>query len=83
MILYFSGTGNTKFVAEALADKLNDKLLNTADFIRSDKRLQVHSDKPFVILAPIYAWRFPRPVEELIQKCRIYGKQKRILYCYT
>jgi flavodoxin len=32
MILYFSGTGNTRFVAEAPADALRDNLVNMTAF---------------------------------------------------
>ena len=48
MILYFTGTGNTKFVAEALADKLGDELVNLADYTKQRKTLSVVSEKPFV-----------------------------------
>lgn len=79
MILYFSGTGNTKFVAEALADALRDDLVNMADYTRSGETLSVHSERPFIFLAPIYAWRWPRVVEELIRKAELSGNNA--VYC--
>lgn len=79
MILYFSGTGNTKFVAEAFADMLHDDLLNMADYTRSGAKLSIHSERPYIILAPIYAWRYPRVVEELIRKANLAGNNA--VYC--
>lgn len=79
MILYFTGTGNTKFVAEALADKLSDDLVNMADYIRQGKRLSVESESPFVFLAPIYAWRYPRVLEDLIKNAELSGTD--VVYC--
>ena len=35
MILYFSGTGNSKYVAKRIADALGDALVNLNDRIKS------------------------------------------------
>ena len=35
MILYFSGTGNSKFVAQRIAVALGDKILNLNDRIKA------------------------------------------------
>lgn len=61
MILYFSGTGNTKFVADYLADHLQDGTINLADYLKNGRKLQIHSDKSFIFASPIYAWRWPAP----------------------
>ena len=79
MILFFTGTGNTQFVAEALADMLHDDLVNMAYYTRSGETLSCHSERPFIFLAPIYAWRYPRVVEELIRKAEMTGS--KAVYC--
>ena len=79
MIIYFSGTGNTKFVADCLADSLHDELTDLADFTRAGRPLRSESARPHVFLAPIYAWRFPRVVEELIRNAALSGS--RDVYC--
>lgn len=81
MIYYFSGTGNTKFVADCLADRLNDEIVNMAEYIKLGKELRIKSEKSHVFLAPIYAWRYPRPVEELIRNATLLGC--RDVYCIT
>lgn len=47
MILYFSATGNTKFVAEELAGCLDDEALDLCDKIKQHDYGTIRSDKPF------------------------------------
>ena len=62
MIIYFSGTGNSRFAAEFLAKQLGDELLNAGQRIKSGEQDELHSVRPWVIVAPTYAWRtLPRP----------------------
>lgn len=37
MIFYFSGTGNTRWVAEQIAEALNEELLYIPDLIRMER----------------------------------------------
>ena len=77
MILYFSGTGNSRFIAEGIAKKINDKLLSLTPLMKSsDEGVLLESDKPFVFVLPIYAWRVPRPVDEFIKKCTFKGSDE-------
>lgn len=78
MILYFTGTGNSKYVADFLADKLQDEVVSLNDMLKNDLPLVVESEKPYVWVAPIYAWRFPDAVDELFRK--IYFKGSRTVY---
>ena len=55
MIIYFSATGNTRFVAEELAAKTGDTSLNLLKKIRENDFSAITSDKPFVICVPAYA----------------------------
>ena len=73
MIIYFSATGNSQYVAEFLADSLQDELVSIADIIRLDKPAHFNSVKPFVVVAPIYAWRFPRLIVEFLARCSLSG----------
>ena len=62
MILYFSGTGNSKYVAQRMAEALNQSLLSMNDRIRSRDTSPVETDERLVIVTPTYAWRIPRLV---------------------
>ena len=65
MILYFSGTGNSEYAAQQIAAKTGDECLNLFTKISSQDTRELTSQKPWVIVAPTYAWRIPRIVEEL------------------
>lgn len=64
MIYYFSGTGNSRWVAETLAEKTGDT--TTRIVKRTVQPLTVHAGETFGIVFPIYAWNMPRMVQEFI-----------------
>ena len=55
MIVYFSGTGNSRFAAEFLVKQLGDELLDAGRRIKVGEKDSLHSDRPWVFAAPIYA----------------------------
>lgn len=67
MIFYFSGTGNSKLVAETLGKALEQTPISLNDFIRRSGAQNggcYVSETPFVFVTPTYAWRLPRVVEK-------------------
>lgn len=76
MILYFTGTGNSQFVASVLAKELEDNLISINEILKeNENKWEFYSKTPYVIVAPIYAWRFPRKIEEFLQKAKFTGNQ--------
>lgn len=65
MILYFTGTGNSEYTARRIQQKTQDTIRNLFPFIRQRKAEPMHSQRPWVIVTPTYAWRIPRIVQEL------------------
>lgn len=59
MILYFSGTGNTKYCAEYLGKKLEDEVVDIAEYTRIRKTGDFLSEKPYVICMPVYCATLP------------------------
>lgn len=59
MILYFSATGNTEYIAEELAKRLDDECINLLDRVKEEDYSVLHSDKPFIIYAP-FTCEMPR-----------------------
>ena len=57
MVLYFTGTGNSRYIAERIAVALGDELLSMNDRIKADDNSPVTSDERLVIVTPTYAWR--------------------------
>ena len=76
MILYFSGTGNSEYAAQQIAAKTDDECLNLFTKIRSQDTRELTSQKPWVIVAPTYAWRIPRVVEGYLRKTKLNGSKK-------
>lgn len=58
MIYYFSGTGNSKWVAKQVGDKLNYQVINIIDINRNEKKL-VRKGEVVGFIFPIYAWAPP------------------------
>lgn len=85
MILYFSGTGNSKYVAQKIADITGDQILSINERVKQGNTEPLCSDAPFVFVCPTYAWRIPRIVENYITKVAFSGTQKVyfILTCGT
>ncbi|SFQ15132.1 hypothetical protein SAMN05216343_1275 [Oscillibacter sp. PC13] len=52
MILYFSGTGNSKYVAKRIADALGDALVNLNDRIKSGDTSPVETGERVIIVTP-------------------------------
>lgn len=76
MILCFTGTGNSLHIADGLAKRLNDQVESLNIIIKNNLERKFSSEKPFIIVAPIYAWRLPRIIEEFLPACTFEGSKK-------
>lgn len=68
MILYFSGCGNSRFVAEALADSLQERLLFIPD---ADGRVDLREGEALGFVFPVYAWAPPRLVLDFVRRMQL------------
>lgn len=69
MILYFSGTGNSEYLANKLGDELGDEVVDLFSYIKEGKSGEFISEKPFVLVSPTYSWRVPLFLSEYLKKC--------------
>lgn len=76
MILFFSGTGNSRYVAERIADKTKDAIFSINDNIKKKEKAAIDSQAPLVFVTPTYAWRIPRLVEKWIKSMEFSGNKK-------
>lgn len=67
MILYFTGTGNSKYVAEKIAEITGDELIDLNEKIKNWDITPFVYHEDTVIVAPTYAWRIPRIVEDYLR----------------
>jgi ferredoxin len=81
MILYFTGTGNSRYAAQELNKFLKDELVSMNREMRKRRldpynaRYAYTSEKPFIIVCPTYCWNVPRVVEEFLLDSRFLGSR--------
>ena len=88
MVLYFSGTGNSRFAAQQLAQVCEDELVSINRHLRQrildpyNAQYVFESDSPFIIVCPTYCWNIPRVVETFLKESRFLGS-RRIYFVLT
>jgi len=82
MIVYFTGTGNSRYVAHLIQSVTGDELVSMNELIKSGNHEPLQSVKPFVFVSPIYAWKIPRIVEEFIRDTELTGT-KKVYFIFT
>lgn len=67
MIYYFTGTGNSQYIARELHKQLNEDYMSINTLIRNNNHSLQNIQVILVFVVPTYAWRIPRIVEEWIR----------------
>ena len=73
MVIYFTGTGNSRFLARTLASALEDELVSAPELIKQNKTGDFRSEKPWVFVSPTYGWQLPRTFRRFIEESRFEG----------
>lgn len=73
MIVYFSGTGNSRFCAQFLADRLCDEALDVLTLLQSKEPTHLYSETPWVFVCPTYAWQLPHIFKDFFEKSTFEG----------
>ena len=67
MILYFSGTGNSHWVAEFLTIRTGDEMYNMADVVTGSLSLRaLKKNESLGFVFPVYGWRPPAVVRRVL-----------------
>jgi len=87
MIFYFSGCGNSKYVAETIAAGLNDTLVFIPESAREGRyEYELAEGERLGFVFPIYAWGPPKLVMDFVKKVTVKvpelveGPSKRYIY---
>ena len=75
MIVYFTGTGNSRYCAAFLGEQMGDSCLDVLPLLQSGAAADLCSERPWVFVTPTYAWRLPRLVRDLIRGGRFSGSR--------
>lgn len=83
MIVYFTGTGNSRHCAQLLAGQLEDQCISAFHWIRDGIGAELRSEKPWVFVSPTYAWQLPRVFGDFIRTSTFSGSRQAyfILTC--
>lgn len=74
MIIWFSGTGNSEWVAEQLASALGERMVSVAEGLTSgDTHLTLHDGERLGFVFPTYSWGPPPVVTVFVEKMQISG----------
>ena len=76
MVLYFSGTGNSRYLARRIAEGLDMPLYDLNACIKAGNTAPVQTGRDVVLVTPTYAWRIPRVVSEWLGKTELTGVER-------
>lgn len=75
MIIYYTGTGNSKYCAKLLATKLEDQVVDTFEYMKNGIAAELVSDKPWVFVSPTYCWQLPHIFQDFIRSATFNGNK--------
>ena len=83
MIFYFSGTGNTRWVAGEIAKAIGEELLLIPELIREGRyEFALGKGERIGLCFPTHGWQVPRLVREFIGRLRIDGLSNQT-FCWA
>ena len=82
MVLYYSATGNTEFMAKQIAKRLGDETLDLLERIRTKDYSEIRSEKPFVVFSPVYVCEPPVFLVKYLKKVKLAGN-RQIYFVFT
>ena len=82
MILYFTGTGNSRWIAERLADATHDTVLNIADCLKQEVMPEeLTAAEKIGIVFPVHSWYAPRVVVDFLLQLQLPHCRYRYAVC--
>ena len=76
MIIFYTGTGNSKYVAKAISEQIGDVCLDLFERIRHKDYSSIASDRPWIVVCPTYAWQIPHILRDWIMKTEFVGRRE-------
>lgn len=82
MVLYYSATGNTEYIAQEIARRLDDECIDLLSRIKNHDYSNLHSEKPFIICAPVYVCEMPRFMSKYLKK-QTFSGNRNVYFIFT
>lgn len=83
MIYYYSGCGNSRFVARSLADTLNEELKFIPDLMDQGEKEFDCNGGLLGFVFPVYAWDAPSVVKKFVRESTWKGKPDHVWFACT
>lgn len=82
MIFYFSGTGNSLYIAKKIAESQKEEIISISSEMNSHKECYEYNFKEgekIIFIYPIYAWAPPKRVIEFVRKLKFYNYKENYI----
>ncbi len=79
MIFYFSGTGNSLYVAKKLGHALDERIIDIATELKNTNNnfyYTLEAGEKLGFVFPVYAWDFPEAVATFLEKMKLAEKEE-------
>ena len=76
MILCYSGTGNSRYIAQRIADELQDNIIDLNKKIKTNNYSSIETGDDVILVVPTYAWRIPKIVSNWLYKTKFIGAKR-------
>ncbi len=84
MILWYSGCGNSRFVADTLSKELgDDSMIFIPEAARQGTALEFGPDEALGIVFPVYSWSVPKLVSEFLRTVHVTGRPAYVFAACT
>lgn len=83
MVLYFSGTGNSHWVAKSVATAFSDRLIAMGDYFRegADKpKFELEKGERIGFVFPVHSWGMPPLVKKFIKMMELTDNNENLVY---
>lgn len=82
MVFYFSGTGNSRWVAEQIAALRDEKVYNISLWLKDGEfPSEAMTDNTLIVVFPIHCWLMPKPVMRFLRSLQRYSKSHGCKLC--
>lgn len=84
MIFYFSGTGNTRWAAQQLAEATGEQLFSIPELLQQGTfNFSIPNGERLGFCFPTHGWQPPHIVREFVRRCRFEVNDSNYIYALT
>jgi len=81
MLFYFTGTGNSKFIADGIAAKIGERVLDISDCMRKEQfAFSLEREERLGFVSPVYYFGLPIIVVDFLKKLNLSTNQSHYTY---